>query len=77
MRAASQNPPYALDVNGSTYDIEQLTPLTYNPLAMPTSTSYTSQSPAAVYHFGTQYLAPGDTITDCRPSGISVSNPNH
>ena len=71
MRAASQAAPYALDVNGSTYAIEQLTPLTYNPLATPTSTAYTSQSPV-VYDFGTQYLATGDTITNCRPSGISV-----
>jgi len=71
MRAASQGAPYALDVNGSMYVIEQLTPLTYNPLAMPTSTPYTSQSPA-VYEFGTQYLASGDTITNCRPSGVSV-----
>jgi len=71
MRAASQAAPYALDVNGSTYAIEQLTPLTYNPLATPTSTSYTSQNPA-VYDFGTQYLAPEDTITNCLPSGVSV-----
>ena len=71
MRAASQNAPYALDVNGGTYVIEQLTPLTYNPLATPTSTTYTSQNPA-VYDFGTQYLAPGDTITNCLPLGVSV-----
>ena len=71
MRAAYQAAPYALDVNGSTYAIEQLTPLTYNPLATPTSTSYTSQNPA-VYDFGTQYLAPEDTITNCLPSGVSV-----
>jgi len=71
MRAASQAAPYALDVNGSTYAIEQLTPLTYNPLATPTSTTYTSQNPA-VYDFGTQYLAPEDTITNCLPSGVSV-----
>ena len=71
MRAASQAAPYALDVNGSTYVIEQLTPLTYNPLATPTSTTYTSQNPA-VYDFGTQYLAPEDTITNCLPSGVSV-----
>jgi len=71
MRAASQGAPYALDVNGSNYVIEQLTPLTYTPLATPTSTTSTAQSPA-VYDFGTQYLATGDTITNCRPSGISV-----
>jgi Tfp pilus assembly protein FimT len=74
MRAASQSAPYALDVNGSTYAIEQLTPLTYDPLAMPTSTSYTSQNPA-VYDFGTQYLAPGDTVTNCLVSGVSVYPP--
>ena len=71
MRAASQNAPYSLDVNSSTYAIEQLTPLTYNPLATPTSTTYTSQNPA-VYDFGTQCLAPEDTITNCKPSGVSV-----
>ena len=71
MRASSQNAPYALDVNSSNYAIEQLTPLAYNPLATPTSTTYTSQSPA-VYDFGTQYFAPGDTVTNCLVSGISV-----
>ena len=40
MRAASQGAPYALDVNGSNYAIEQLTPLTYNPLATPASVTY-------------------------------------
>jgi len=73
MRAASQGAPYALDVNGNNYAIEQLTRLTYNPLAAPASITYTSQSPA-LYDCGTaaqantacfQYLAPGDTVTNC------------
>jgi Tfp pilus assembly protein FimT len=71
MRAASQGAPYALDVNASNYAIEQLTPLPYDPLGTPSTITYTSQSPA-VYDFGTQYLAPGDTVTNCRPSGVSV-----
>ncbi len=71
MRAASQGAPYALDVNASNYAIEQLTPLAYDPLATPATITYTSQSPA-VYDFGTQYFAPGDTVTNCRPSGIVV-----
>jgi len=71
MRAASQGAPYALDVNGSNYAIEQLTPLTYNPLATPASVTYVSQNPV-VCDFGTQYLAPRDTVTNCRPSGVSA-----
>jgi len=74
MRASSQGAPYSLDVNGSNYAIEQLTRLTYNPLGTPASITYTSQSPGPVYDCGTtaqanttcfQYLAPGDTITNC------------
>jgi len=73
MRASSQNAPYALDVNAASYAIEQLTPLTYNPLGQPTTTAYTAQNPV-VYDFGTQYFAPGDTVTNCRSQvqGVTV-----
>jgi Tfp pilus assembly protein FimT len=73
MRAASQNAPYSLDVTATTYAIEQLTPLTYNPLALPTTSTYTSQNPI-VYDFGTQYFSTGNTVTNCRAQvqGVTV-----
>jgi hypothetical protein len=73
MTASSQDAPYSLDVNAASYAIEQLTPLTYNPLSQPSTTAYTSQNPV-VYNFGTQYFAPGDTVTNCRSQvqGVTV-----
>lgn len=75
MRAASQYAPYSLDFSPTTntYIVEQLTPIAYNPIptSLPSSPNYSSQSPA-VYEFGTQYLASGETLADCLPAGSTV-----
>ena len=75
MRAASQYAPYSLDFNPSanTYIVEQLTPITYNPIptAAPSNPNYASQSPA-LYEYGTQYLATGESVANCLPASVSV-----
>jgi len=74
VRAASQYTPYRLDVNptANTYVMEQLTQTTYNPFGTPGSTTYSAVSPNPVYEGGTQYFDQGNTIYNCRPSGITV-----
>jgi len=73
VRAASQYTPYRLDVDptANSYVMEQLTQTTYNPFGTPGSVTYSAQSPA-VYESGTQYFNTGNTISSCRPSGITV-----
>ena len=75
MRACSQYLPYSLDVNPTTntYVVEQLAPITYNPIptAAPTTPSYSSQSPP-FYEYGTQYLTAGETVADCLPAGSTA-----
>ncbi len=80
MRATTQGAPYALDVNANNYAIEQLASITYDPLATPSTITYTSRSPVR-YDCGLfaedgvqcfQYLASGDSITNCRPTGVSA-----
>ena len=76
VRAASQYTPYSLnaDPTACTYVMEQLTQTTYNPFGTPSSVTYLSQSPA-VYESGTQYFDQGNTIYNCRPTGITVYPP--
>ena len=73
VRAASQYTPYRLIVNPSvnTYIIEQLTQTTYDPFSSPGSVTYSSQS-TPVYESGTQYFDKGNTINNCRPTGITA-----
>jgi hypothetical protein len=75
MRAASQYAPHSLNFNATerTFLVEQLTPITYNPIPASVSSSpnYSSQSPP-VYEYGTQYLASGETVSNCLPAGASV-----
>ena len=76
VRAASQYTPYSLNVDptASTYVMEQLTQTTYNPFGTPGSVTYVSQSPA-VFESGTQYFDQGNTISNCRPTGITAYPP--
>jgi Tfp pilus assembly protein FimT len=73
VRAASQYTPYRLDVDptANTYVMEQLAQTSYNPFGAPGSTTYAAQSPA-VFESGTQYFDKGNTIYNCRPSGITA-----
>jgi Tfp pilus assembly protein FimT len=73
VRAASQYRPYSLNVDpaAGTYIMEQLTQTSYNPFGTPSSVTYSSQSPA-VYESGTQYFDHGNTVYNCRPSGITA-----
>lgn len=73
MRAASQYTPYRLDVDptASTYVIEQLQPVAYNPLGTAASATYTSFSTAS-YEMGTQYFSQGVTVSNCLPASIST-----
>jgi len=71
VRAASQYTPYRLDVDpaANTYVMEQLTQTSYDPFSTPGSVAYSAQSPP-VYESGTQYFENGNTIYNCRPTGI-------
>jgi len=75
MRAASQYAPYSLDFDpaANTYIVEKLTAITYNPIptSTPSAPNYSSQSPA-VYEYGTQYFAAGETLANCLPTGVAV-----
>jgi type II secretory pathway pseudopilin PulG len=75
MRAASQYVPYRLDFDPTTntYAVEQLASSQYNPIptSAPSPGPYSAQSPA-VYEYGTQYLAKGNSFANCRPTGISA-----
>lgn len=76
MKAASQFAPFRLDVyvsNGN-YVLEQLCGSNTSDTACSTSgaTPYTAYSTPLYDNSGKQYLSTADTVSSCRPSGITA-----
>ena len=77
VKAASQYAPYRMNVNVSagTYALEKLCGNTPSSGTGSDSNCTSAYKPFTTPNYdglGTQYLAPGDTFSSCRPAGISA-----